>query len=170
MKTIFGYLLVAVGFFLTFFLNGCEAEKELNVIETDDVVLYDQIYIIGYGAGNNFESTLSVPMTKTSDPNVFTYQAEMRWYNDNKQFKFCTSQGEWDEIYYIVPSSGVVPGTSYAYATFGEDAPNNARLCSELTGDLDDYFWGIHEGEDGIYDITLNVKDMTVTGRTGAKT
>lgn len=163
MKTIFDYLLVAVGFFLTFFLNGCEAEKELNVIETDDVVLYDQIYIIGYGAGNNFESTLSVPMTKTSDPNVFTYQAEMRWYNDNKQFKFCTSQGEWDEIYYIVPSSGVVPGTSYAYATFGEDAPNNARLCSELTGDLDDYFWGIHEGEDGIYDITLNVKDMTVT-------
>ena len=49
MKTIFDYLLVAVGFFLTFFLNGCEAEKELNVIETDDVVLYDQIYMLRCG-------------------------------------------------------------------------------------------------------------------------
>ena len=163
MKTIYNYLLLIVGFFFTVLLNGCDAEKDLKIVETGDASLYEQIYILGYGADNNFDSNLAVPMEKTSNPNIFTYQLELRYYGDNKQFKFCTAQGDWDKIYYIIPSSGVVSGKSYAYATFGEDTPNNARLCSELTGDLEDHFWGIHEGEDGIYDITINVKDMTVT-------
>lgn len=163
MKTIYNYLLLIVGFFFTVLLNSCDAEKELKVVETGDASLYEQIYILGYGAENNFDSNLAVPMEKTSNPNIFTCQIELRYYGDNKQFKFCTARGDWDKIYYIIPSSGVVGGKSYAYTTFGENAPNNARLCSELTGDLEDHFWGIHEGEDGIYDITINVKDMTVT-------
>ncbi|WP_303010332.1 SusF/SusE family outer membrane protein [uncultured Bacteroides sp.] len=163
MKTIYDYLLLMMGFFFPMLLNGCDAEKKLRIVETGDAALYKQIYILGYGAENNFESNQAIPMEKTSNPNIFTYQAKLRYYDDNKQFKFCTAQGNWNEIYYIIPSAGVVGGKSYAYTTYGEDAPNSARLCSELTGDLDDHFWGIREGEDGIYDITLNVKEMTVT-------
>ena len=58
MKTIYNYLLLIVGFFFTVLLNSCDAEKELKVVETGDASLYEQIYILGYGAENNFDSNL----------------------------------------------------------------------------------------------------------------
>lgn len=164
MKTIIRYLSLIIGLFTIATMGSCDAEKDLKVIELDDdVAIYEQIYILGFGANNNFDSKVATPMEKTSNPNVFTYEAELRYYQDNKQFKFCTSLAEWNENYYIIPESGIVSGMQFAYASFGEEQPNKARICSELTGDLDDHFWGIHEGEDGIYKITLNVKDMEVT-------
>lgn len=84
MKTIYNYLLLIVGFFFTVLLNSCDAEKELKVVETGDASLYEQIYILGYGAENNFDSNLAVPMEKTSNPNIFTCQIELRYYGDNK--------------------------------------------------------------------------------------
>lgn len=163
MKKIYKCLSLLAGLFAAVTISGCDAEKDLRIVEAGDAPLYENMYIVGYGAGNNFDSNNALAMDKTDNPNVFSYRAEMRYYSDNKQFKFCTAQANWDEIYYIIPSAGVVSGKQYAYATFGEEAPNQARICSQLTGDLDDHFWGIHEGEDGIYDIFLNVKEMTVT-------
>ena len=36
-------------------------------------------------------------------------------------------------------------------------------MCSEMTGDLRDHFWGIPEGSDGTYRITVNVKKLKLT-------
>ncbi len=39
MKTIYDYLLLIMGFFFPMLLNGCDAEKELRIVETGDAAL-----------------------------------------------------------------------------------------------------------------------------------
>lgn len=149
-------------------LGGCDAEKDLRVVEIPEKdVAYEQLYILGYGVkgytdADPFVSNTAIPMDPTDDPNVFTKRVEMYYYTDNKQFKFCDAQGDWDKIHYIVPESGVVDGTSYAYVEVGENA-NRGTVCSEMTGNLRDNFWGIREGEDGVYDISINGKTLEIS-------
>ena len=101
-------------------LGGCDAEKDLRVVEIPEKdVAYEQLYILGYSVqnyidGDPFVSNTAVPMDPTDDPNVFTKRVEMYYYKDNKQFKFCDAQDDWNKIHYIVPESGVVDGTAYA--------------------------------------------------------
>lgn len=148
--------------------GGCDAEKDLRVVEIPEKdVAYEQLYILGYGVkgytdADPFVSNTAIPMDPTDDPNVFTKRVEMYYYTDNKQFKFCDAQGDWDKIHYIVPESGVVDGTSYAYVEVGENA-NRGTVCSEMTGNLRDNFWGIREGEDGVYDISINGKTLEIS-------
>lgn len=149
-------------------LAGCDAEKDLRVVQIPEKdIAYEQLYILGYSVqsytdGDPFVSNTAIPMDPTDDPNVFTKRVEMYYYKDNKQFKFCDAQGDWDKIHYIVPESGVVDGTSYAYVEFGENA-NRGAVCSEGAGNLRDNFWGIHEGEDGVYDVTINGKTLEIS-------
>ena len=148
--------------------GGCDAEKDLRVVEIPEKdVAYEQLYILGYGVkgytdADPFVSNTAIPMDPTDDPNVFTKRVEMYYYTDNKQFKFCDAQGDWDKIHYIVPESGVVDGTSYAYVEVGENA-NRGTVCSEMAGNLRDNFWGIREGEDGVYDISINGKTLEIS-------
>lgn len=147
---------------------GCDAEKDLLVVEIPEKdIAYEQLYILGYSVqkytdGDPFVSNTAIPMDRTDDPNVFTKRVEMYYYKDNKQFKFCDAQGDWDKIHYIVPESGVVDGTAYAYVNVGDKA-NRGTVCSERAGNLRDNFWGIHEGEDGVYDVTINGKTLEIS-------
>lgn len=147
---------------------GCEAEKDLNIVEIPEKdVAYEQLYILGYSVsgytqGDPFVSNTAIPMDPTDDPNVFTKRVEMYYYKDNKQFKFCDAQDDWNKIHYIVPESGVVDGTSYAWVEVGENA-NRGTVCSEMAGNLRDNFWGIREGEDGVYDISINGKTLEIS-------
>lgn len=147
---------------------GCDAEKDLYVVEIPEKdIAYEQLYILGYSVqnyidGDPFVSNTAVAMDPTDDPNVFTKRVEMYYYKDNKQFKFCDAQGDWDKIHYIVPESGVVDGTSYAYVEVGENA-NRGAVCSERAGNLRDNFWGIREGEDGVYDVSINGKTLEIS-------
>lgn len=147
---------------------GCDAEKDLRIVEIPEKdVAYEQLYILGYSVSSYtdndpFVSNTAIPMDPTDDPNVFTKRVEMYHYTDNKQFKFCDAQGDWDKIHYIVPESGVEEGTSYAYVEVGENA-NRGTVCSEMAGNLRDNFWGIREGEDGIYDIAINGKTLEIS-------
>lgn len=59
-------------------LGGCDAEKDLRVVEIPEKdVAYEQLYILGYSVqnyidGDPFVSNTAVPMDPTDDPNVFT--------------------------------------------------------------------------------------------------
>ncbi len=147
---------------------GCDAEKDLVHVQIPEKdVAYEQLYILGYSVqkytdGDPFVSNTAIPMDPTDDPNVFTKRVEMYYYKDNKQFKFCDAQDDWDKIHYIVPESGVVNGTSYAYVEIGDNA-NRGTVCSESAGNLRDNFWGIKEGEDGVYDISINGKTLEIS-------
>lgn len=149
-------------------LAGCDAEKDLRLVEIPEKdIAYEQLYILGYSVqqyvdGDPFVSNTAVPMDPTDDPNVFTKRVEMYYYKDNKQFKFCDAQDDWNKIHYIVPESGVVDGTAYAYVEVGENA-NRGAVCSEGAGNLRDNFWGIREGEDGVYDVTINGKTLDIS-------
>lgn len=149
-------------------MAGCDAEKDLVHVQIPEKdIAYEQLYILGYSVqkytdGDPFVSNTAIPMDPTDDPNVFTKRVEMYYYKDNKQFKFCDAQGDWDQIHYIVPESGVVNGTSYAYVEIGENA-NRGTVCSEKAGNLRDNFWGIKEGEDGVYDISINGKTLEIS-------
>lgn len=153
---------------LTAVLGSCDAEKDLIVVEpSTSNVPYDEMYMVGYGLtpyidGDPFVSNTAYQMEHTDDPNVFTATIEMYHYTDNKQFKFVTAQDDWNKVKYIVPESGVVDGTSYAYVEIGADKVNQGAVCSESAGNLRDHFWGIREGEDGVYKVTLNALDRTV--------
>lgn len=167
MKILNKALTLAAGAFLVV-AAGCDAEKDLRVVEIPEKdIAYEQLYILGYSVqqytdADPFVSNTAVAMDPTDDPNVFTKHVEMYWYKDNKQFKFCDARGDWDKIRYIVPESGVVEGTSYAYIEEGENA-NRGTVCSERAGNLRDNFWGIREGEDGIYDVSINGKTLEIT-------
>lgn len=164
-KTIFS--LIASAAAMTLF-TACDAEKDLVEVEIPEKnIPYEEVYMVGYGLtpyveGDPFDSHNAVAMDHTDDPNVFTKRIEMYYYADNKQFKFCDAPNDWDKIHYFIPESGVQDGTSYAYAQIGEGTVNQAYICSEMAGTLRDHFWGIHEGEDGVYDVTLNTKTMEV--------
>ena len=154
---------------LTAVLGSCDAEKDLVVVEpSTSNVPYDEMYMVGYGLtpyidGDPFVSNTAYQMDHTDDPNVFTATIEMYHYTDNKQFKFVTAQDDWNKVKYIVPESGVVDGTSYAYVEIGADKVNQGAVCSESAGNLRDHFWGIPEGSDGTYRITVNVKKLKLT-------
>lgn len=142
-------------------LGACDAEKDLVVVEpTTSDVPFDEMYMVGYGLtpfvdGDPMQSNNAYRMDPTDDPNVFTCTIEMYHYTDNKQFKFVTAQDDWDKVRYIVPpASEVEAGTSYAYVKI--DEVNQGEICSESAGNLRDHFWGIHEGEDGVYKVSFN--------------
>lgn len=143
-------------------MTGCDAEKDLIHVEaSSSTVPFEEMYMVGYGVkpytdGDPFVSNTAYQMQHTDDPNVFTARIEMYHYTDNKQFKFVSAQDDWNKVRYIVPEDGVVDGTSYAYVNIGEDQTNQGAICSEGAGNLRDHFWGIHPGEDGVYDVTLN--------------
>lgn len=166
MKTI--YKLIPA-LFLSLFLGACDAEKDLVVVEpTTGSVPYDEMYMVGYGLtphidGDPFVSNNAYRMEHTDDPNVFTATIEMYYYGANKQFKFVTDRDDWNKVKYIIPESGVADGTSYAYVEIGEDKVNQGVVCSESAGNLRDHFWGIREGEDGVYKVTLNALTKEVT-------
>lgn len=166
MKTIYKLIPALL---LSLFLGACDAEKDLVLVEpTTGSVPYDEMYMVGYGLtphidGDPFVSNNAYKMEHTDDPNIFTATIEMYYYGDNKQFKFVTDRDDWNKVKYIIPASGVVDGTSYAYAEIGEDKVNQGFVCSESAGNLRDHFWGIHEGEDGVYKVTLNALTKEVT-------
>lgn len=72
MKTIYDYLLLMMGFFFPMLLNGCDAEKKLRIVETGDAALYKQIYILGYGAENNFRNLSGYSNGENIQSELFT--------------------------------------------------------------------------------------------------
>lgn len=134
-------------------LAACEKDKELVVVEP--VENYKQMY----GLGTIFSWDSNVPVElKLTEPNTFTIDRVIKYSEENKQFKFCLEKGDWDKVRYLVPTT-TDDGTSVRVITPGEYP---MLMCSEMTGDLRDHFWGIPQGADGTYRITVNAKTLTL--------
>ena len=146
-KLIFIFLLLPM-------LTGCEKDKEIVVVEP--VENYTQLY----GLGTIFSWDSNAPTElKLTEPNTFTIDKVIKYSEENKQFKFILEKGDWDKVRYLVPTS-TDDGTAVKVITPGE---YDMLMCSEMTGDLRDHFWGIPEGSDGTYRITVNVKKLKLT-------
>lgn len=152
MKNIINKLIFILALLPT--LAGCEKDKELVVVEP--VENYKQMYGLGtiFGWDSNTPAELSL-----TDPNTFTIDRVIKYSEENKQFKFILEKGDWDKVRYLVPTS-TDNGTSVKVITPGE---YDMLMCSEMTGDLRDHFWGIPEGTDGTYRITVNAKTLKLT-------
>ena len=135
-------------------LAGCEKDKDLIVVEP--VENYKQLY--GLGTIFSWDSNVPTELALT-DPNTFTIDRVIKYSEENKQFKFCLEKGDWDKVRYLVPPT-TDDGTAVRVIAPGE---HPMLMCSEMTGDLRDQFWGIPEGTDGTYRITVNVKTLTLT-------
>lgn len=132
-------------------LTGCEKDKELVVVEP--VINYTQLYVLGEAFGGDSNSPNSMTVT---EPNVFTVDKDIHHSEDNKLFKFILEKGDWDKVRYLVPTETDKDKSSKAI-TPGE---YDMYLCSESAGNLRDHFWGIPEGTDGAYRLTVNMKTM----------
>lgn len=138
-------------FFLLPLLTGCEKDKEIVVVEP--IINYTQLYVLGEAFGGDSNSPTSMNMTEA---NVFTIDKELQKTDDNKLFKFILEKGDWDKVRYLVPTE-VDKDKSSKAITAGE---YDMFLCSESAGNLRDHFWGIPEGADGNYRLTVNMQTM----------
>lgn len=140
-------------------VNPIDQTLNVELIERiEEPQHYANIYMMG-GALNAWDSNNPVVMETTSDPDVFIYELNLMHSAENKLFKFTAGKGDWNKIFYLVPET-VETDQSYAYL---KEGTNNMIICSEITGDLLDHFWGIEEGKDGRYRLTVNTADMTLS-------
>lgn len=123
-----------------------------------------ELYMLGLAAGS-FDSNNPVPMTaKEGENGVFTWSGHLDYNtNDgdanhaNKQFKFVTPTGDWDKVFYLVPTGAeadgyiqeVTPGTYDLKMTTWTDGRTGV-----------DAFFGLTSGQSGNYTITVNVPEM----------
>ncbi|GEM_PF-148347 len=129
----------------------------LNVEVIDKKEYYENIHMIGE-AVNAWDSNNPIYMHPTENNDVFIYDLDLNYSQENKLFKFTVNIGNWDEVYYLIPEQ-VEPGQNYAFLN---DGMNKMKMCSQLTGDLQDHFWGIKEENGGRYRLTLNPVDLTL--------
>jgi len=146
--------------YITFFLFGiiamilgCSDEKEVIIVEPVEKI--NELYITGAAVGWASES-----MQKDEEVNgLFTYELELKYSEENKLFKFTREQGDWDKIRYLVPDNVDYNGYTKIIAD-GEEY--TMSLVSQMSGNLVDYFWGIGEGNDGVYRLTVNAKSLNL--------
>ena len=132
-------------------LAGCEKDKEIVVVEP--VENYTQLY----GLGTIFSWDSNVPTElKLIEQNTFTIDKVIKYSEENKQFKFILEKGDWDKVRYLVPTA-TDDGTAVKVITPGE---YDMLMCSEMEGNLRDHFWGIPEGTDGKYKLTVNTQTL----------
>jgi len=110
------------------------------------------LYALGKAWGL-WDSQTPWEMKQTAD-GKYVWEGDLKYYTDNKQFKFCLNTDVWQKTYYLTPTEPI------CVVDFGREYP--MTLCSELTGDLKDYFWGIPEGRDGRFRITADLEKKTV--------
>jgi hypothetical protein len=126
---------------------SCSDEKGIIIVEPVERI--NALYMTGVAV--EWKSTA---LTKDAEiANVFTYETNMKWYGDDKQFKFTREEGEWNKIRYLVPTEVDHNGNVKIIEAGVE---YDMFLCSEMNKNLLDHFWGIKEGADGKYRITVN--------------
>lgn len=150
MKKYNKYLYILLLGLITFF-SGCSDEKDVIIVVPAERI--NELYITGASVG-----WASKSMTKDSEiPNIFTYELALKHSDENKLFKFTREQGDWDKIRYLVPS--IVDYNGYAkIVSSGEEY--DMSMVSQMAGNLLDNFWGIGDGADGLYRLTVNASAL----------
>lgn len=91
---------------------------------------------------------------KQTDEHTYVWEGDLHYYADNKQFKFCLNTDVWQRTNYLTPSQPI------CVMDYGREYPMMA--CSEMSGNLKDYFWGVPQGVNGRFRITVRLDRQTV--------
>jgi hypothetical protein len=119
---------------------GCKKDLKAG----DPLTLtYDKVYLIGDATTAAWTIANALPMTKTDDPNLFTWTGPLT----AGEIKF--------------PTALSFSADTFSAATAGQSITNTkAQLSPSGNPDVK---WKLTAAEAGTYKITLNVKDFTVT-------
>lgn len=132
------------------------------VFDKDNVM---ELYMLGLAAGS-FDSNNPLKMNSLGN-GKFSWTGELDYSTDdgnvdhaNKQFKFVTSTGDWNEVHYLVPTDVDVNGFTR------EVEPGESYTMKMTTfingGNGVDAFFGLKPNDKGKYTITADVPNMSV--------
>ncbi|MDD3322626.1 MAG: SusF/SusE family outer membrane protein [Paludibacter sp.] len=116
-----------------------------------------------YGLGSAFgqwDSNSGISIPESTESGIFVFDKELSYSGENKQLKFTLSQGNWDEVEFLVPSTVSYNGNVQLINTGVE---YDILPCSQTEGNLQDYFWGINALANGVYRITVNTNTNKIS-------
>ena len=97
---------------------------------------------------------------QTFATHTFYWEGEL-YYTDrenNRQFNFITSKGDWDKVYFLVPENG----NSDSYREMVEDGGTYKMRRIKGPGNPLSASWGIEEKNNGMYRVEADLETMTV--------
>lgn len=131
-----------------------------------------ELYMLGLAA-ESFDSNHPLPM-KSLGNGKFTWTGTLDYATTdgdenhaNKQFKFVTPTGDWNKVYYLVPTGAEADG--YIQEVEPGSYPVKMTTWTEGRSGVDAFF-GMKSGAKGTYTITVDVPNLTfdlVSGTTG---
>ncbi len=142
--------------------SSCDKDKEPEVIDVERH--YDMVYMLGAAADGHWDSADPLPMTATSDKDVFVHELDLVRSAENKLLKFSVDVNTWDKAHFLVPAlESMVEGQSYAFLKEGVNQLAETSEEKDGVGNLRDHFFGMAEGTSGRYKLELNPIKLTLT-------
>ena len=138
-----------------------------------DPIAVTELYMNGLATGSFDSGNPGAQMTAKGN-GVFEWEGNMDFAagdgvadHANKQFKFLTSKGDWDKVWYLVPSAAQADG----YVEQAESGKTyTLSPCSWIDGRSGvDAFFGLTPGASDKYTVRVDVPAMTMT-LTGSNT
>ena len=127
----------------------------------EDIELETELYMQGVAGDSGCDSNKpGVQMTRIGETHTFYWEGEL-YYTDrenNRQFNFITSKGDWDKVYFLVPENG----NSDSYREMVEDGGTYKMRRIKGPGNPLSASWGIEEKNNGMYRVEADLETMTV--------
>lgn len=128
-----------------------------------------ELYMLGLVA-ESFDSNHPLPMTSLGN-GKFTWSGSIDYaatdgdeQHANKQFKFVTPKGDWNKVYYLVPTAAEADG----FIQEVEPGAYPVKMTTWTEGKSGvDAFFGMKEGVKGDFTITVDVPDLSFTLTSG---
>ncbi len=128
-----------------------------------------ELYMLGLVA-ESFDSNHPLPMTSLGN-GKFRWSGEIYYattdgdeQHANKQFKFVTPKGDWNKVYYLVPTGAEADG----FIQEVEPGSYPVKMTTWTDGKSGvDAFFGVKEGTKGEFTITVDVPNLTFTLTSG---
>lgn len=137
------------------------ALNKADMLDFDNVT---ELHMLGLAVGS-FDSNNPVTMTPEGN-GVFTHTLDLDYdatdddpNHANKQFKFVTSKGDWNQVFYLVPEGADKDGYIHQIETSNYTF-KSSTWRSGRTGV--DAFYGVAPGTKGTYKVTVNVPEKTL--------
>lgn len=79
--------------------TSCDKDKEPEVIDIEHH--YAMVYMLGAAADGHWDSSDPLPMTATSDKDVFVHELDLVRSAENKLLKFSVDINTWDKAHFL---------------------------------------------------------------------
>ncbi len=142
--------------------TSCDKDKEPEVIDIEHH--YAMVYMLGAAADGHWDSSDPLPMTATSDKDVFVHELDLVRSAENKLLKFSVDINTWDKAHFLVPArESMEEGQAYAFLKEGVNQLAETSEEKDGVGNLRDHFFGMAAGTSGRYKLELNPIKLTLT-------